>query len=55
MNVSNQNNIAQRIGLSEADFFEIIQILEKNFTIEEAIIFGSRAKGNFKNGKQRRF
>jgi len=50
MNVSNQNNIAQRIGLSETDFFEIIHILEKNFTIEEAIIFGSRAKGNFKNG-----
>ena len=50
MNISNQNNIAQRIGLSEADFFEIVQILKKNFSIEEAIIFGSRAKGNFENG-----
>ncbi len=50
MNVLNQNNIAQRIGLSETDFFEIILILEKNFSIDEAIIFGSRAKGNFKNG-----
>ncbi len=37
-------------GLSRQDHSEIIAILRKFPTIEEAIVFGSRAKGNYKQG-----
>lgn len=37
-------------GLTEKDTDEIITILAKHAEIEQAIIFGSRAKGNYKNG-----
>ena len=37
-------------GLTKTDLEEIIHILESNNCIEEVILFGSRAKGNFKNG-----
>ena len=37
-------------GLNREDIQSIISILEKESTIEEAIIFGSRAKGNYKKG-----
>ena len=37
-------------GLRQQDLDEIIHILQRFPVIEEAIIFGSRAKGNFKKG-----
>lgn len=37
-------------GLRQQDLNEIIRILQKIPVVEEAIIFGSRAKGNFKKG-----
>jgi predicted nucleotidyltransferase len=37
-------------GLREQDVAEIIRILQQFSVVEEAIIFGSRAKGNFKKG-----
>ncbi|MEO5570967.1 MAG: nucleotidyltransferase domain-containing protein [Bacteroidia bacterium] len=37
-------------GLRESDLQTIIAILQQENEIEEAIIFGSRAKGNYKNG-----
>lgn len=39
-----------KLGLLESDMLEISAVLEKFPPIEKAIIFGSRAKGNFKNG-----
>ena len=39
-----------KLGLLESDMLEISAVLEKFSPIEKAIIFGSRAKGNFKNG-----
>lgn len=37
-------------GLKNGDLSTIIQILQQYKEIEQAIIFGSRAKGNYKNG-----
>lgn len=37
-------------GLKEKDLEKIISILSKEPEVEEAIIFGSRAKGNYNNG-----
>lgn len=37
-------------GLKPGDLESIVAIIGKYPEIEEAIIFGSRAKGNFKNG-----
>ena len=37
-------------GLRQQDLDEIIRTLEKFPLVEEAIIFGSRAKGTFKKG-----
>ena len=37
-------------GLTENDLQEIISILKQFPEIEQALIFGSRAKGNYKNG-----
>ena len=37
-------------GLSQQDFDIIVSVLSDYPQIEEAIIFGSRAKGNFKTG-----
>ena len=37
-------------GLKEGDLLTIIAVLQKEKNIEQAIIFGSRAKGNYKNG-----
>jgi predicted nucleotidyltransferase len=41
---------AEKFGLRESDFKEITQILQKFDVIYEAILFGSRAKGNFSHG-----
>lgn len=37
-------------GLSEADLAAVVTILQKHEEVEEACIYGSRAKGNYKNG-----
>ncbi len=37
-------------GLKEATINQIHSILEKYTQIEKAILYGSRAKGNFRNG-----
>jgi len=37
-------------GLSDEDLVEIIQVISTFKEIEEAAIFGSRAKGNYKKG-----
>jgi uncharacterized protein len=37
-------------GLQRQDVDEIIHILQSYPVVEEAILFGSRAKGNFKQG-----
>ena len=37
-------------GLTAPDLAEIIRIIQRNYAAEEAIIFGSRAKGNYKKG-----
>jgi predicted nucleotidyltransferase len=37
-------------GLDDSTLEKIINILSKNEKINKAVIFGSRAKGNYKNG-----
>ncbi len=37
-------------GLREQDLYEIIALFQRFPAIDEAIIFGSRAKGNYKKG-----
>ncbi len=37
-------------GLRKSDIQNIISVLQSEKTVEEAIIFGSRAKGNYKEG-----
>jgi uncharacterized protein len=39
-----------KLGLLESDLNKIISILREENKIERALIFGSRAKGNFKKG-----
>jgi predicted nucleotidyltransferase len=39
-----------KFGLLEKDIEEILAVLKKFPKVEKAIVFGSRAKGNFKNG-----
>ncbi len=39
-----------KYGLLESDIMDVISILQKNRKIEEIILFGSRAKGNFNTG-----
>ena len=39
-----------KFGLKESDLENIISILQQQPEVEEAIIFGSRAKGNFRIG-----
>jgi uncharacterized protein len=39
-----------KLGLLESDLNKIISILREENKIEIALIFGSRAKGNFKKG-----
>lgn len=41
------NNI---VGLSKKDLEIIVSVLQQYLAVDEAILFGSRAKGNFKNG-----
>jgi len=37
-------------GLTEDDLKNIVAVLKKEKAIEQAVIFGSRSKGNYKNG-----
>ncbi|MCX8482832.1 MAG: nucleotidyltransferase domain-containing protein, partial [Crocinitomicaceae bacterium] len=39
-----------KFGLLENDMSEIVDVLSQFSSIEKAVLFGSRAKGNFKNG-----
>jgi len=41
---------ADQFGLRESDLKSIIKILEQFDNISEAILFGSRAKGNYRHG-----
>ncbi len=46
----NRTEQANHFGLRESDLTNIVTLLSLFEQIEEAVIFGSRAKGNFKNG-----
>lgn len=39
-----------KFGLLDSDLEAILRILKDHSTVEKAYIFGSRAKGNYKNG-----
>ncbi len=39
-----------KLGLLDTDMEAIVSVLSRQPKVNEAIIFGSRAKGNFKNG-----
>jgi predicted nucleotidyltransferase len=39
-----------KYGLDDKTIKQIISVLEKHPEIEKVILYGSRAKGNFKNG-----
>ena len=39
-----------KFGLLDKDLETILSVLNQHSKVEKAIIFGSRAKGNFKNG-----
>ncbi len=39
-----------KFGLKEKSIIAIQEIISTNVNITEAVLFGSRAKGNFKNG-----
>ena len=47
---SGKNKTANLFGLKEDDLTAIISILKQQPKVEEALIFGSRAKGNYKPG-----
>ena len=42
--------MGSKFGLKQTDLDAIVSILEKHSNIESAVIFGSRAKGNYKKG-----
>lgn len=44
------NNTRALFGLQHTDLENIIAIIQQQPEVEEAIIFGSRAKDNYKNG-----
>ena len=44
------NKTGNTFGLREDDLENIIAVLQQHKKVEEALIFGSRAKGNYKNG-----
>ena len=51
MDVKEQHIKKQHIyGLSKTDIREMISIFKLHIGIEQVILFGSRAKGNFRNG-----
>lgn len=50
MTSSATNETGDIFGLKEEDLRNIIAVLQPHVEVEEAIIFGSRAKGNYRNG-----
>lgn len=44
------NNTSNLFGLINGELENIIAVIKQQMEVEEAIIFGSRAKGNYKNG-----
>lgn len=51
MNSSTQHEVlASQLGLKDAQLEEIRSFARKNPAIEEVIIYGSRAKGNYRPG-----
>lgn len=40
----------ENFGLSDASIKKLLSVLEKKFSIQKAIIYGSRAIGNFREG-----
>lgn len=48
--ISNKRQLEIKLGLKDSDLEIIYLILSQEPTVEQAIVFGSRAKGNFKNG-----
>lgn len=40
----------EKYGIPQSDLQQIVTILQNNPKIKEAILFGSRAKGNFESG-----
>ena len=52
MKINSDNNIVKDFtgGLSVKDLSSIVSVLSKEIKIESALIFGSRAKGNYKTG-----
>ena len=40
----------EKYGIPQSDLQQIVAILQNNPKIKEAILFGSRAKGNFESG-----
>jgi predicted nucleotidyltransferase len=50
MTTSIQNNKENIFGFKQGDLVSIVAIIQQHVEVEEAIIFGSRAKGNYKNG-----
>ncbi len=44
------NKTGHILGLKDSDLENIIAVLQKEAEVEKAIIFGSRAKGNYKKG-----
>lgn len=44
------NSTRSPFGLNPGDLKSIIAVIEQQPEVEEALIFGSRAKGNYKNG-----
>ncbi|WP_297337297.1 nucleotidyltransferase domain-containing protein [Algoriphagus sp.] len=39
-----------KFGLLESDMASLLEIIENQDLVEEVILFGSRAKGNFRTG-----
>lgn len=42
--------MTDEFGFKKGDLENILAVLQKEKAVEQAIIFGSRAKGNYKNG-----
>jgi predicted nucleotidyltransferase len=47
---SGKNKIVSGFGLRDKDLQTVIAILQQHPDVEQALIFGSRAKGNYKPG-----
>jgi predicted nucleotidyltransferase len=45
-----KREMSNSFGLQEGDLQNIIDILQQQPEVEEALIFGSRAKGNYRTG-----